>query len=286
MPLTGGGQDGTSSGTQQLAGLGYVATGPAAGFGETGSSPAVGTVPGYTPPYPGYAGSSGTPTGSSGTTASPGAGTPAAGGTASSSTTANATLASMTASGNPLTDMLEWLGNFTILGGKDFTGIVNAFKDGAQAVIDTNHTLAYALDTALTMFKPGQAWRIVFAGITVGLGAGAVIVYRQGDDKRLPLVIALTGGGLLTGYMAFRPWPAPTGKPIKPGAYAYEILEGDVPAEGPPALSPVEVQATEYAIGAFEAIWFTQKLASVFGNLAEAVYDAKQAALGWWGDLF
>jgi hypothetical protein len=194
------------------------------------------------------------------------------------SSTPASTIAAGT-SGNPMTDALEWIGNLVNLV-PGLSGIATVLSDGASAVADVNHDLAYALDTAVTMFKPGQAWRIAFTAVTIGCAAGAVVVYRSGGQEKLPMAIAITGAGLLSGYMAFRPWPAPSGKPIKPGAYAFEILEGQVPAQGPPALSPSEVQATEYALGTFEAIWAVAKLSSVVKNVAQTLYDGVEAGLG------
>jgi len=102
----------------------------------------------------------------------------------------------------------------------------------------------------------------------------------DGDGGNLPLAIALIGGGLLTGYMAWRPWPAPTGKPIKPGAYAFEILEGQVPAAGPPAVSAAEVQATEYALDMVLGVWVAVKLSKVLVDVAQTLYDGVMAAIG------
>jgi hypothetical protein len=106
------------------------------------------------------------------------------------------------------------------------------------------------------------------------------------DEGNLPLGILLVGIALLLGFMAFRPWPTPENKPIKPFAYMYEILEGQTPAEGPPALTPGEVHVTEFALDTFVAIWSLQKITSGVDNIATAIEEAKQAALGWWGDLF
>lgn len=106
------------------------------------------------------------------------------------------------------------------------------------------------------------------------------------DTGDLPLAIALIGGALLTGYMAYRPWPAGTsGKPVKPGAYAYEIFEGQTPAAGPPATSPAEVQATEYALDMVLGIWAVTKLTKVLLNVAQTLYDAAMAGLGGLGSL-
>ena len=50
------------------------------------------------------------------------------------------------------------------------------------------------------------------------------------DGSNLPLGILLLGVAGLAGFMAFRPWPVSGGNPIKPGAYAVEILQGHPPA--------------------------------------------------------
>jgi hypothetical protein len=99
------------------------------------------------------------------------------------------------------------------------------------------------------------------------------------DTGDLPLAIALIGGALLAGYMAYRPWPVASGKPVKPGAYAFEILEGQVPAAGPPAVSAAEVQATEYALDMVLGIWAVTKLSKVLLNVAQTLYDAAMAGL-------
>lgn len=213
------------------------------------------------------------------------------GGTGSSSGTASsapATLLAAGTSGNPMLDGLEFLGNFANMV-PDLAGVVTVFKDGANAVGAVNHEMAYILDTGLNMFKPGQAWRLVFTAATVGIGAGAVVTFRsggRGGGDHLPQAILLTGAALLAGFMAFRPWPVADGKPEKPGAYAYQILEGQAPAAGPAGVSPAEVQTTEFALGTFEAIWALSKVSGSLKNITESIYDAKQAALGWWGDLF
>jgi hypothetical protein len=220
--------------------------------------------------------------------ASEGSSSAVAGGSSSATTGADATLVSAGTSGNPVIDALEFLGNFTSLV-PDLAGVVTVFKDGANSVGAVNHELAYIVDTALNMFKPGQAWRLVFTGVTVGVGAGAVVTFRaggRGGGDHLPMAILLTGAALLAGFMAFRPWPVADGKPEKPGAYAYQIFEGQAPAAGPAGVSPAEVQTTEFALGTVEAIWALSKVSGTLKNITEAVYDAKQAALGWWGDLF
>lgn len=105
------------------------------------------------------------------------------------------------------------------------------------------------------------------------------------DTGDLPLAIALIGGALLTGYMAYRPWPASSGKPLKPGAYMYQILEGQVPAAGPPAVSAAEVQATEYALDMVLGIWAVTKLSKVLVDVAQTLYDATMAGLAGFSSL-
>lgn len=212
----------------------------------------------------------------------------AGGAAAGGASSAPATLLAAGTSGNPMLDGLEFLGNFANMV-PDLAGVVTVFKDGANAVGAVNHEMAYILDTGLNMFKPGQAWRLVFTAATVGIGAGAVVTFRsggRGGGDHLPQAILLTGAALLAGFMAFRPWPVADGKPEKPGAYAYQILEGQAPAAGPAGVSPAEVQTTEFALGTFEAIWALSKVSGSLKNITESIYDAKQAALGWWGDLF
>jgi hypothetical protein len=112
-----------------------------------------------------------------------------------------------------------------------------------------------------------------------GLWLLVVVAVSDGDDN-LPLAIALIGGALLTGYMAYRPWPVSDGKTVKPGAYAFEILEGQTPAAGPPAVSPAEVQATEYALDMVLGVWAVTKLSKVLVDVATTLYDAVMAGIG------
>jgi hypothetical protein len=107
----------------------------------------------------------------------------------------------------------------------------------------------------------------------------------EDDTGDLPLAIALIGGALLTGFMAYRPWPVSGGKTVKPGAYAFQILEGQVPAAGPPAVSPAEVQATEYALDMVLGVWAVTKLSGVLLNIAQTLYDGVMAGLGGLGSL-
>lgn len=106
---------------------------------------------------PGGTGSGVAPVGGQGAAASGGA-----------SSSATGSIAAGT-SGNPIGDALEWFGSALNLVPGIFGGVVKFLEDGGQAVMDINHELAYALDTAVTMFKPGQAWRVAFTGATLVL---------------------------------------------------------------------------------------------------------------------
>jgi hypothetical protein len=75
------------------------------------------------------------------------------------------------------------------------------------------------------------------------------------------------------------------GKTVKPGAYAFQILEGQVPAAGPPAVSPAEVQATEYALDMVLGVWAVTKLSGVLLNIAQTLYDGVMAGLTGLGSL-
>lgn len=103
----------------------------------------------------------------SATSSAGGSGTPQGGGGATS--TATSTVAAGT-SGNPFVDAAEWSANLLNLVPIIGPGIAAVLKDGVQAVAYMTHDLAYALDTAVSVFKPGQAWRFVFGAVTLLLG--------------------------------------------------------------------------------------------------------------------
>ena len=119
--------------------------------------------------------------GSGGGTASTGggAGTPQGGGGATS--TATSTVAAGT-SGNPFVDAAEWSANLVGLVPIIGPGIAAVLTDGVQAVAYMTHDLAYALDTAVSIFKPGQAWRFVFGAVTILLG---VLAFRAWTGRSL-----------------------------------------------------------------------------------------------------
>jgi hypothetical protein len=158
---------------QELAGAGITPGLVAQGVGQTtydlGSSSSTATAGGSSSPTSIF------PTVTPGGTvvpASSGA-TSTAGGSAGAGTASGAGVAAGT-SGNPLIDALEWAGNLLNLVPIVGPGIAKVLTDGVQAIAYVTHDLAYALDTAVSMFKPGQAWRFVFSGVTVALAWFAI----------------------------------------------------------------------------------------------------------------
>lgn len=129
---------------------------------------------------------------------------------------------------------------------------------------------AKALDWFFHFFKPGQGWRIAF-------GAGAILAFyggvrswqsaSQSDDSTaaLPLAVALFALSAMAAFMTLRQWPQPGGKPIRPGAYAVDILEGKAPAAG--AAPPSDVTAIEIGLGAILALWGASKAAQGLSGL-------------------
>lgn len=111
-------------------------------------------------------------------------GVSAAGSTPSGAVTAGGVAAGT--SGNPFIDAAEWSANLLNLVPIVGPGIAAVLTDGVQAVAFMTHDLAFALDTAVSVFKPGQAWRAVFGALS-----------------------------MLLATMAFRAW---AGKPMMPSA--------------------------------------------------------------------
>ena len=129
---------------------------------------------------------------------------------------------------------------------------------------------AKALDWFFHFFKPGQGWRIAF-------GAGAILAFyggvrswqsaSQSDDSTaaLPLAVALFALSAMAAFMTLRQWPQPGGHPIKPGAYAVDILEGKAPAAG--AAPASDTTAIEIGLGAILALWGASKAAQGLSGL-------------------
>jgi hypothetical protein len=144
LALTGATYPTPTGAAPSIAGLGVTDAGNAPSSFDTGTTGAAGSA-------------------STGSAASGGTGS-AASGSASASGVAAGT------SGNPLIDAAEWAANLLNLVPVVGPGIAAVLKDGVQAVAYMTHDLAYALDTAVSVFKPGQAWRLMFGAITVVLG--------------------------------------------------------------------------------------------------------------------
>lgn len=94
------------------------------------------------------------------------------------------------------------------------------------------------------------------------------------DNAMLPLGILLLGVAAIAGFMAFRPWPMPGGNPIKPGAYAIEILQGKPPAASTPPDRQTEIGIIEGGILAAFGVWAANKLAGVLSGLGGALGGA------------
>jgi len=129
---------------------------------------------------------------------------------------------------------------------------------------------AKALDWFFHFFKPGQGWRIAFGGAAVLAAVGGVKSWQsasQSDDPAgtLPLAVALFALSALAAFMTLRQWPQPGGKPIKPGAYAVDIVEGKPPEAGTAPAS--DAPAIEVGLGAILALWGASKAAQGLSGL-------------------
>lgn len=141
-------------------------------------------------------------------------------------------------------------------------------QDTVVAAVSSAGTLlgdaAKALDWFFHLFKPGQGWRIAFGAGSVLAAAGGVKSWQsatQSEDATaaLPLAILLFALSALAAFMTLRQWPQPGDKPIKPGAYAVDIIEGKAPAAGPQPVS--DADAIEVGLAAILALWAASKAA-------------------------
>jgi hypothetical protein len=245
--------------------------------------------PGNLPAGAGYAstilGNAGAPASS---TATPAAGTgssSAAAGTGSSAATPATLLA---ATGNPVSDVGSIISGVI----KDFPG-GNMLGEALQGLGRINHIAAVMIDRAFSLFMPGQGFRAVFWAATALLGIASWKTYQSGEspdgggNPHLPMALLLTGAAIMTGFLAFRPWPVSTaGRPLKPGAYLWEITQGTPPPAGPPTYTPAEVTETEAGLDILLGFWAIHQLAGTIYDMAESVAAVKSAILGWWGNLF
>lgn len=146
--------------------------------------------------------------------------------------------------------------------------------------------LAFMIDRAFGMFKPGQGWRLVFA--TAGIAAVwfAMQKFRDGSDEGFTLALTLTGVAAVALFIGLRPWPTVNSQPIKPGGYVYDIFKGDIPPAGPPATSEVEVDVIQATLDLILMVWVIQKIAGIVYDVAEAANATKNTIFGFWGNLF
>ncbi len=90
------------------------------------------------------------------------------------------------------------------------------------------------------------------------------------ESSTLPLGILLLGVAAFAGFMAFRlrPWPvAPgTSTPVKPGAYAVQILQGKPPAASVQPDRQAEIGVIEGGLAVLLAVWATAKAAQVLNG--------------------
>ena len=78
----------------------------------------------------------------------------------------------------------------------------------------------------------------------------------------LPLGILLLGVTAIFGFMAFRPWPVgSSGKSLKPGTYAVEILRGHPPAASEPADRAAQITTIEGGLATLLGVWAVSKIA-------------------------
>jgi Lysozyme like domain len=129
---------------------------------------------------------------------------------------------------------------------------------------------AKALDWFFHFFKPGQGWRIAFGAGAVLAGYGGVkswMAATQSEDSTaaLPLAVLLFALSALAAFMTLRQWPQPGGKPITPGAYAVDVLEGKAPTAGTAPAS--DAPAIEVGLGAILALWGASKAAQGLSGL-------------------
>jgi lysozyme-like protein len=139
------------------------------------------------------------------------------------------------------------------------------------------HDAAAALDWFFHFFKPGQGWRIAFGAGGVLAAYGGIRSWQsasQADDNTaaLPLAVLLFGLAAMAGFMTMRQWPTTSsGKPVLPGAYAVDIIQGHPPEAG--ARPGSDTGAIEVGLGALLALWGASKIAGGLGGLGGIIGD-------------
>lgn len=136
------------------------------------------------------------------------------------------------------------------------------------------HDAAVVLDRAFGMFSPGQGIRIGVAAGSVAAGVSGLRSWRQATSEQgggsFPLAVALIGLAVLGAFIALRPWPQVNGKPIEPGAYAVDVLEGK-PPKVTETTHTAGVTAIQAGIDSLLVLWALGKVASAFSAVTGAV---------------
>ena len=162
------------------------------------------------------------------------------------------------------------------LGGTGSTGSTGSsgpLGDVSSAVSSAGTLLgdaAKAMDWFFHFFKPGQGWRLAFGGAAVLAAYGGIRSWQSAAQSEestsaLPLAVLLFALASLAAFMTLRQWPQPGGKPITPGAYAVDTLEGRPPQAGAPPAS--DAAAIEVGLGAILALWGASKAAQGLSGL-------------------
>lgn len=95
------------------------------------------------------------------------------------------------------------------------------------------------------------------------------------DETMLPLGILLLGAVAIMAFIAARPWPVtPSSKPIKPGAYVIEILQGQPPAASAPVDRQGQISEIENGLTAVLLIWAASKVASGVSGIVGSILGA------------
>lgn len=148
--------------------------------------------------------------------------------------------------------------------GSIFTASNGVISDASTLLYDASKTLNFFFQ----WFNPGQGWRAAMGVSGVLLAGISFKSYTNASASALPLAIITGGSALMLFYMAFRPWPLSSGKPIRPAAYVVDILKGTPPGAGPAPSN--DTDAIEIGLAGVLAIWGANKAAGVIGNVAQA----------------
>jgi hypothetical protein len=157
-------------------------------------------------------------------------------------------------------------GGSSVTGSGPLADVTSAVSSAGTLLADA----AKALDWFFHFFKPGQGWRIAFGGAAVVSAYGGIRSWQaasSSDDATaaLPLAVLFFGLAALAGFMTLRQWPQPGGQPIRPGAYAVDVLEGKPPTAGP--VPAGDTAAIEVGLGAILALWGASKAAQGLSGL-------------------